>query len=324
MYYANDLTQQEVAERLGVSRFRVLRALRRAKELGLVHVEVSTERFGRDFALEEGLVERFSLSEAVAFDSSGIDEPGQVAARLTGSYLSGVLEAGSVLGVGISATVGLVPPSLRGLSSLGCTVVSLTGAVAVAETETPGNPVDLVPAFARALGGPALRVLAPVLATTAEARAAITAEPDVAEQIEVARRADVAVVGVGHLGEDAFLRSQGVLGSDDLACLERSGAVGDLLARYFRADGTAVDAPLDHRVVGVGLEDLRGMKRVVAVALGESKRHAILGALQGGYLDVLVTDASTAGWLCAQGSPGSTSLDAVRLAERLGGHRDVS
>lgn len=303
LYYVNDLTQQEVAARLGVSRFRVLRALRRAKELGFVRVEVATDRFGREFALEEALAARFSLREAVVFNSAGIDVPEQVAARLAGSYLAHALEPGAVLAVGISATVGLVPPRLEGLSSLGCTVVSLTGAVAVAERETPGNPVDLVPAFARALGGSALRVLAPVIATTAEARAAITAEPDVAQQLEVARRADLAVIGVGHLGEDAFLRAQGVIGPEEVARLSRSGAVGDLVARYFRSDGSALGGDLDSRVVGVSLDDLRGIKRVVGVALGEPKYHAILGALRGGYLDVLVTDATTATWLCAQSTP---------------------
>lgn len=325
LYYVNDLTQQEVAARLGVSRFRVLRALRRAKELGFVRVEVATDRFGREFSLEEALAERFSLREAVIFDSTGIDLPEQVAARLAGSYLAQALEPEAVVAVGISATVGLVPPSLEGLSSLGCTVVSLTGAVAVAERETPGNPVDLVPAFARALGGPALRVLAPVIATTAEARAAITAEPDVAQQLAVARRADIAVIGVGHLGDDAFLRAQGVIASEEVAQLRHSGAVGDLVARYFRSDGSPVGGNLDSRVVGVSLDDLRGIKRVVGVALGERKRDAILGALRGRYLDVLVTDATTATWLCAQSTPerapheGATARPA-QLRGSLGGH----
>lgn len=311
LYYVDDLTQQEIAVRLGLSRFRVLRALQQAKQLGFVKIDVSTDHLARVFEIEDRLVSAFELREAIVFRSEGMVSPEETAARFAAEHLCRALTAGSVLAVGISSTVGRMPPYIRGLSALGCTVVSLGGAVAVTRSETPGNPTDLVTAFARVLGGSALRVLAPVTARTSEARAAIMAEPDVTSQLEAAAGADFAVIGIGHLCEDAFLRRQGVISEKEIACLTEQGAVGDLVARYYRLDGTPVTGALDDRVIAVDLEILRKIPHVIGVALGEKKRQAILGALRGRYLDVMVTDESTAAWLCRKAGFG----EGTRCAE---------
>jgi DNA-binding transcriptional regulator LsrR (DeoR family) len=48
------------------------------------------------------------------------------------------------------------------------------------------------------------------------------------------------------------------------------------------------------RVIGIDLVKLRACKRVVGVAGGVQKVNAILGALRGGLIDVLITDQRTA------------------------------
>lgn len=81
---------------------------------------------------------------------------------------------------------------------------------------------------------------------------------------------------------------------EDRAELQRSGAVGDICFRFFNADGEAVKSPLMKRVIGIDLVKLRACKRVVGVAGGTQKVQAILGALRGGLIDILITDQRTA------------------------------
>ena len=86
---------------------------------------------------------------------------------------------------------------------------------------------------------------------------------------------------------NAFTRAE----LDDLA--ER-GAVGDMGLRFFNAHGEPVITPLNERVIGITLEEVKAAKRVVAVAGGARKISAIEAALAGGYVDVLITDHRTA------------------------------
>ena len=49
--------------------------------------------------------------------------------------------------------------------------------------------------------------------------------------------------------------------------------------------------PIHDRRIGIDLSDLKYIPKVVGVAGGLHKVPAILGALRGGFLDVLVTNA---------------------------------
>ncbi len=79
-----------------------------------------------------------------------------------------------------------------------------------------------------------------------------------------------------------------------LEVLAARGAVGDICLRYFDAQGRPVLDDSEETVVSVSLPQLLKIDRVVGLAGGLRKVNAIRGALQGGYLDVLVVDLRTA------------------------------
>jgi len=64
LYYLRDLTQQEIAERLGISRPMVSRLLQRSRAEGIVRIEVIPPN-GVHHDLERELEERFALREAI-------------------------------------------------------------------------------------------------------------------------------------------------------------------------------------------------------------------------------------------------------------------
>jgi DNA-binding transcriptional regulator LsrR (DeoR family) len=110
----------------------------------------------------------------------------------------------------------------------------------------------------------------------------------------------VALVGIGALQPSVMLANSGnTFTHDELQDLARRGAVGDICLRFFDREGQALGGPLDERVIGIPLVELKALPRVVGVAGGERKATAIRGALLGGYVDVLITDKFTAERLVA-------------------------
>ncbi len=120
-------------------------------------------------------------------------------------------------------------------------------------------------------------------------------DPFVCETIERFDSVTLALIGIGSLEPSDLLASSGnVFSAQELQALRDQGAVGDVCLRYFDADGAPVQTPLNDRVIGMELEQLRKVKRSVGIAGGERKQAAIRGALRGGYINVLITDLHTA------------------------------
>ncbi len=104
----------------------------------------------------------------------------------------------------------------------------------------------------------------------------------------------MSVVGIGHMGEDATIIQNGILSKNDLTVLKMSGAVGDILSHFLDENGAVVAPDLERRLQSTSLELLRKLKNVIGVAGGANKVDAILAALRGEFLDVLITDETTA------------------------------
>ena len=125
-----------------------------------------------------------------------------------------------------------------------------------------------------------------------------------AEPLRLAAGAHVALVGIGQADGSGWLVQQGCITPSEMHELERAGAVGDVLGRFYTVDGKSIHTSLDQRVLGLTLEQVRAIPLVVAVAYGRRKVDAVAGALGGGYLNALITDAETAtALLCPRRRP---------------------
>jgi deoxyribonucleoside regulator len=162
-----------------------------------------------------------------------------------------------------------------------------------------GDPLidgpDLARLLADAYGGRYRYLHAPLLVEDGRAGEALLGEPRIRETLQLARRADVALVGIGApIPEVYSLLRAGYLDREALAGLRAQGVVGDICARHYDAQGRVLDVELKGRIVGIELEGLHEVGQVIGVAGGEAKAAAILGALRGGHVNVLVTDDTTA------------------------------
>jgi DNA-binding transcriptional regulator LsrR (DeoR family) len=298
LYYHEDQTQQQIAKRLGVSRATVVRLLQTAREDGLVEIRVTQPLptpLAAALELEE-LLSDTSVQRVVVAESSGK----QAAATAAGRYLSGVVTAQDVLGVGWSTTLARID----GISNVGKPpqrVVQMVGSVGPA-SKADGYEIAL--RLARTWGVPVSTIPAPVIAADERTAQLLIEDPVIAEAVGWFDRCSLALIGVGTVSPESTMVDTGYLKAEDLHSISAAGAVGDVLGRYFDREGNVVATRWEERIIGATIEHLCAMRNVVIVAAGTDKVDATMGAIRSSVVNTLVVDSDLAGALCAAAVPG--------------------
>jgi DNA-binding transcriptional regulator LsrR (DeoR family) len=119
-------------------------------------------------------------------------------------------------------------------------------------------------------------------------------EASIQEISSMIKLASMTIVGIGSMSEDATIIKSSILTQNDFILLRMQGAVGDLLSHFIDKDGNIIDTEIDSRLISTPLPLLRELNNVIGVAAGDSKILAINATLKGKYLDILITDESTA------------------------------
>jgi DNA-binding transcriptional regulator LsrR (DeoR family) len=300
-YYEEGLTQADIACRIGTSRSTVSRLLDEAREKKIVEITINYP-WKSDPDLETALKERFPLRHISVLSGRGRNYAeilrglGILAAR----YIEGILFPGAVFGISWGTAVHSTVRALKPEQKLNITVVQTIGAVGSRDPMIDGP--DLAHFLASIYGGEYRYLHAPVIVEHSPLREALLKEPRIYETLSLARRADIVLVGIGSLvPEMSSLLRAGFLDRETLAQLREHGAVGDICARHYDTHGRVMDIELNQRIVGIELRDLHAVDQVIGVAGGEAKAEAILGALRGGHIKVLVTDDEAARKVLALG-----------------------
>ncbi len=293
LYYEDGLTQQRIANELGVSRPTVSRLLAQAREEGIVHVTVADPSDARG-DVEAQLVETFALRQAVVAIGEGLDRE-QLRRRIgltAAGYLQRTLYEGLRIGIGWGRTLQATIEALDIERLVDIHVLPLIGGLGQLSVSFQVN--ELARRLAEAFDGDWQAFYAPAFVADPQARDALSRHTDAWRVIETWDSLDMALVGIGYF---AFQRKSSMFFAEYmdeslLQSLEEQEAVGDLCGRFFDIHGKQCTP--ESGVIGISLEQLRALDQVIGIAGGEEKVPAILGALRGGYLDVLITDSVTA------------------------------
>jgi len=299
LYYEQELTQTEISKRLRLSRQKVQRLLQQAKDQGIVQITIRPV-IGAFPEVERMLEAHFGLQEAVIVETTNFEDQ-YVVAREAGvgaaDYLMRVAQphdsiviswGGSLLGMVNAMYGGSQRSDLDGIK-----VIQGLGGLGDPNKEV--HAADLTRRLAQVLGGEAVLLPTPAVAGTREARDTYFEDPFVSQILEQARSATLAVMGIGAPRLDSILMREGrIVSCQDLESLKHKGAVGDINLRFFDENGRIVQSNFDERVIGLTLDEIQRIERVVGVAGGAAKVPAIRGALAGKLVDVLVTDQITA------------------------------
>jgi lsr operon transcriptional repressor len=293
LHFEFGLTHQDTAAALGISRVKVTRLLKQARQAGIVKVTVIADV--SPFAeLEERLAEAAGLREAIIVPAAA--DSGAMRSRLArgaASYLERVMRDGIVVAVGLSRTIAEMPNWLSNARAAKASFVSLAGALRMGG-QGSGNPYQATDALALAFGGTAEHLHAPVVVRSQAVAEELRSDPAIAQTLERAAAADIAFVGVGGR-EDRIAFSQGLcITAAEWASLLHSGMVGDIGGRFFDRNGLQIRHEVNDRVIALDLDEFVKVPVRVLAAAGPSKVEAIAAALRGGLATVLVTDVDTA------------------------------
>ncbi len=293
-YYQDDLTQHEIGRRFGLSRVKISRLLQQARQEGIVKIAVIPPA-GTFGDIERQLEARYGLQEAVVVAPSHYDkanivrEVGQAAADSLVRSLQGREIVALSWGTTLRAAVDALPT--RNWSR--ATFVQMAGGLGRPGAEVYGS--DLTRRAAQALGGRSRMLPAPGIVASKLARDALLADTHIAETMDMAARADVALVGLGALTPDSVvLQASALLTVDQIDELKARGMVGDIALRCYDANGCPIKHEVNDRIIALELEQIRSIPRIIGAAGGPDKYASVLAALRGSLINVLVTDDRTA------------------------------
>jgi DNA-binding transcriptional regulator LsrR (DeoR family) len=292
LYYKEGKSQAEIGQILGVSHSTISRMLKEAHEHKIVEVFIR-QPVKLLTSFSDQLEAKFGLKKAYVVAASGNNgaERTHNLALQTAQVLTKTLQDGFRLGISTGSTVAATLKRFKTAQPMHVQVVPLHGS----KGERPCNGNNLMHTLAEQLGRDFITLPAPWLMQTVEACQLITREKCVSSAIQLAENVDVALVGIGALNGDASETLwNGWIGKDALKALREAGAVGEICGKFFDKDGQVLDITLNERTIAINLNRLRGVANVVGVAGSEQKADAILAALRGDLINVLVTDSDAA------------------------------
>ncbi|MFC6308102.1 sugar-binding transcriptional regulator [Paraburkholderia dipogonis] len=298
MYFVEEMTQQEIAQRLGVGRVTVLRMLAAARERNEVQIVIS-DRLAECVDLERRLEKRFGLHEAIVAPLSSPDadatEPVSAAA---GAYLSAMVRSDMRIGVGWGRTLvnSLAYMSEKAVENV--SIVSLLGGIMKARTF---NPAEFAWRFASHYQADCYLMTAPLVVDSPETRTALIERCGLRDIFDMARRLDAVILGAAGMGTDATAYRSRFISDSDRESLIAAGAVGDLLFNFLDAEGHIVRHWINDCVMSVPLDIVKHVPQRIIAAGGTTKTGALRASITMLAPTVLITDEYAAAALLQAG-----------------------
>jgi DNA-binding transcriptional regulator LsrR (DeoR family) len=288
-YYEDDRSKKDIADELGISRFRVARLLDNAKRSGMVRIQIDPPT-GVNTELSVELQRVFGLTHAVVVEA--VDDHSEALRTRLGEVAAEVLQEvvghDDVLGMAWARTLRGIGASISSIAA--CPVVQLTGAMSGPDGS---DVIDLVRRVALAGGGTPHVFYAPLVAHDASSARVVRRQPDVSRALALADRITVAVVGIG-AWEPGLSTIYDMVEPEARDRARALGTIGEISGALIDSSGRGVQSPLSRRIIGVTAEQLERIDLVISVAYGEGKAQAVAAALRGGLVSGLITHTGLA------------------------------
>jgi DNA-binding transcriptional regulator LsrR (DeoR family) len=291
MYYVEGLTQNEIAEKLGIGRVTVVRNINEALKQREVKIWIEGE-IAECFQLEEQLKEAFDLRDAVVVpEPTNVLHITKAIGVAAGMYITDSLTDDMSIGVGWGATLyeslqTLAPRELENVQ-----VISLLGGIVQARRN---NPSEFAWQFARTVGADCYLLAAPAVVDSPETKEALIERCGLNDVLRRAQRIDMALLSVGTMAPDSTAFRFGFSSEEERSDLIKLGAVGDMLYNFYDSTGRIVDHPINQRIMSIPLEQLRNVPVRVIASGGHEKVESILGAIKLVNCNALITNEATA------------------------------
>nr|WP_244484448.1 sugar-binding transcriptional regulator [Mesorhizobium sp. Root552] len=291
MYFIEQMTQNEIADVLGIGRVTVVRMLAEARARAEVKIAIESELV-EIVRLERALEKAFGLEQAIVAPLSAPEaDPIPAIAAKAGSFVSETMKSGMRVGVGWGQTLFGSLPFISSKSLSDFKVISLLGGVGVARRF---NPAEFAWRFAQAFQGDGYLIPTPAVVDSVATKVALVERCGLQEIFQLADTLDAVLVSIGGIASATTFYRGGFLKDSDREALLARGAVGDLLFHFFDRNGDLVDHPVNDLVMSVEVDRLRRAPMRILTSGGQEKIEALLGAMNLFAPTVLITDEESA------------------------------
>jgi deoxyribonucleoside regulator len=292
LYYEHDLTQAEIAHRMGFSRPKVTRLVAEGRDRGLVEITIA-EPAGGFTPLEIALEEYYGLDEAIVVASGDDRQTTELTAGgMCGALLDRVCTPESVLGVSWGISARALADAIPSMSFRCHKIVSLVGGMGRVKPELHSNQVATT--LADKLGVKSSHLVAPAVARSVSSRNELMEMPGIEEVLDEAADCDIAVVGIGSILPTSTMIQAGYFTQEEFLGLKDRGAAGDVCCHFVDATGTPCLPEISERIVGLTLEELWAIPKTIGVVTGAEKTAGVAAVLKGGFVGTLVCDQDLA------------------------------
>ncbi|WP_210275619.1 sugar-binding transcriptional regulator [Rhizobium sp. G21] len=284
LHYVSDMSQIDIARKLGMSTATVSRMLQKARSVGIVRIEVLDLVSPEEITAE--LIAALGLKAAAVIDTPQSGVLGALAQPLGGLLKAAGLGEGAVIGLGWGRAVREVV--LAGLPPLGdAQVVPLNGGMQQAAPHFQIN--EFVRSAAEQIGGQPRFLHAPYLSSL-ELRDAFLSDASVRETIALWDRLDCAIVGVGLTHAPQPTEASAATASEKALI----NAAGDVIRHYVAVDGRLLPWDGEERMIAASPQQLRQTPLSIGVVASPEKAAGVVGAVRSGMVNAVVTDTTTA------------------------------
>jgi DNA-binding transcriptional regulator LsrR (DeoR family) len=295
MHYEENLKQNEIAERLGISKATVSRIITYAKEIGIVEIKINTPYPEEIIALEKDLEAKYQITEVIIADVETEDESEikRAIAREAAKYLSRVLKPGMLVGVSSGTTLAEIPNYIENNKTNDYLFIPMVGGNGQYIPKIQTNNIALN--FARMYKADAKILHAPAMVERIENKRMLVEDPGIRSVLSLTEKLDVALMGIGSSSLQSTVKMIAeFIKHEELALIQDKGAVADVCNIFIDREGNGEGFESNDRVVGITLENIKKTPIRIGVAGHLSKLGAIHGVVTTKIINVLITDLSVA------------------------------
>lgn len=295
MYYEENMKQEEIASKLGISKATISRILNSAKELGIVKITVTNPYPQHYIEIEKKLENKYGLQEVIIADVDSEDEKElkKELAREAARYLQRVLKQNMTIGVSSGTTLATIPRFIENNRKNQFTFVPMVGGSGQCNAELQSNTI--AQNFAKAFKANYKILHAPAMVEKIESKKAFIEDPGIKSILNLTDSLDVALMGIGSsTNKSTVTMVTEFITQDELLEMRSKGAIADVCNIFIDENGNDDRFITNERVISINLDKLKNTPLTIAIAGDSLKAEAIIGVMKAKLVNVLITDIKTA------------------------------
>lgn len=289
-YYKLGMTQDNIAKKMSISRQRVNRILKKCLETGIVKIVIQ-EFEHQNVELEIQLETLLGLNEIIIVNNAGgeINESLGVAAS---SYLERVIKDNDIIGFSRGRALSSLVNNLQPIDRANLTVTQLVGGLNAEESHV--NSDYIVRHSSEILNAKPYFMYAPIILENKQLRDSLMKESFYSRVYDMMKACTIALVGIGDMSSKSAFVHKKFMSKTEYDILQSKNAVGEICTHYYDVTGKIIESGINDRVLAIDSDSFKNIPLRIGVGSGSEKRSAIIGALRGGLINVLITDLETA------------------------------